>query len=111
MAKLKIYKILKKNSGQTFVEYILLLAVVVSVTYGLLNNKKFKEFFKGDKGMFLMMRQGMSYSYRFGVPYKKDDKQDQKIDFAYESSGHDTYLNPDTGKSRFFSGQDEYPKP
>ena len=100
---------LRKNSGQGVVEYILLLAVITSISYAFYNNKKFKNLIKGNDGMFATMKKGMSYSYRYGRDYKSDISFEEKMDFDYQTNKHDTYFNPDDGHSRFFSGNLPYP--
>jgi hypothetical protein len=110
MAKLFNIKILKNNKGQSAVEYILLLAVISSLGYAFYNNKKFKDLVKGKDGMFATMRNGMSYSYRYGLEFKSDTPFDEKRDYDYQTNKHDTYLNTGENKSRFFTGNSPYPK-
>lgn len=110
MAKLFSIEILRSNRGQSAVEYILLLAVISSLGYTFYNNKKFKDLIKGKDGMFATMKKGMSYSYRYGLELKSDTPFDEKRDFDYQTNKHDTYLNPNENKSRFFSGTGPYPK-
>ena len=111
MAKSFNPKLLKNNLGQSMVEYILLLAVITSLGYTLFHNKRFKDFIKGQDGMFATMKKGMSYSYRYGLEYKSDTPFDERINFDYSSNKHDTYVNPTTGTSRFFGGNTAYPGP
>ena len=102
--------ILKNNIGQSAVEYILLLAVISSLSYTFYNNKKFKSFLAGKDGMFATMKKGISYSYRYGVEYSQDvaGSYDEKMQFEYTTNAHDTYFKE--GNSRFFTGADAYPK-
>lgn len=109
MAKSFSIRLLRNNLGQSAVEYILLLAVLSSLGYTFYNNKKLKEFLKGQDGMFAAMKKGMTYSYRYGLELKKDTSYEEKKDFGYESNQHDTYLNQDEAKSRFFTGAEAYP--
>lgn len=108
MAKSFSIRLLRNNLGQSAVEYILLLAVLSTLGYTFYNNKKLKDFLKGQDGMFASMKKGMSYSYRYGLELKKDTPYEEKKDFEYESNQHDTYLNQEDGQSRFFSGKDPY---
>ena len=110
MAKSFNLRILKNNLGQTAVEYILLLAVISSLSYTFYNNKRFKNFLAGKDGMFASMKKGISYSYRYGLEYTQDvaGVYDEKMGFEYKTNAHDTYFQE--GKSRFFTGADAYPK-
>ncbi len=110
MAKLQISHILKTSSrGQSVVEYILLLAVLSSLSFSLFNNRRFKEFLGGDKGFFLTLRKGIEYSYRYGRPLSPDVDTDAALSFEYQNNKHDTYFNPKENKSRFFGGINAYP--
>lgn len=110
MAKSINLKLLKSNSGQSLVEYVLLLAVISSLGYTFYNNKKFKAFMSGKDGMFATMKKGMSYSYRYGLEYTNDISYEEKMGFDYQSNKHDTYFNSKDNASRFFSGIEPYPK-
>ena len=108
MAKSFSLRLLRNNLGQTAVEYILLLAVISSLSYIFYNNKRFKSFIAGKDGMFATMQKGMSYSYRYGVEYNQDVSFEKKMQFEYTSNEHDTYSKD--GRSHFFAGADVYPK-
>ncbi len=108
MAKSFSIRLLRNNLGQSAVEYILLLAVLSSLGYTFYNNKKLKDFLKGQDGMFAVMKKGMSYSYRYGLEFKKDTPYDEKKDFDCQTNQHDTYLSPE-GQSHFFTGAEAYP--
>ena len=66
MAKLQNIIFLKDSKGQSAVEYILLLAVLSSIGYAFYQNKNFKDFIKGEKGLFASLEKRMEYSYRYG---------------------------------------------
>ena len=110
MAKSFALRQLRNNLGQSVVEYILLLAVVSSISYAFYNNKRFKDLIKGNDGLFAMMKMGMSYSYRYGAEYKSDMSFEEKMNFDYQSNKHDTYFNPNSGQSHFFAGIHAYPR-
>lgn len=110
MAKLQNL-LLKSERGQSAVEYILLLAVISSISYAFFNNAKFKAFFGKNSGYFTSLRQGMSYSYRYGRELKGDTDFDTAMSFDYRSPQHDTYYDRRTNKSRFFTGVNEYGAP
>lgn len=111
MAKSKSVNFLKNFKGQSLVEYVLLLAVLSSLGYSVYNGKRFKEFLAGDQGLFLTMRKGIAYSYRYGREYRKDIDFDEKMEFDYQSNKHDTYFNAEENSSRFFTGQEAYGRP
>jgi hypothetical protein len=110
MAKSFSLRLLKNNIGQSAVEYILLLAVISSLSYAFYNNKRFKNFLAGKEGMFAVMKKGISYSYRYGIEYKQDVSFDEKMQFNYADNKHDTYFNSADNNSHFFSGNTVYPK-
>ena len=111
MAKSFSFRILKNNLGQSAVEYILLLAVITSLSYTFYNNKRFKDFIAGKDGLFANMKKGMSYSYRYGLEYKQDIPLEVKMDYSYTDKSHDTYYNATANTSRFFSGIQAYGEP
>lgn len=110
MAKSFTVNSLKNSIGQTAVEYILLLAVLSSLSYSFYNNKRIKSFFAGTDGFFAAMKKGISYSYRYGMEYNKDVEFDEKMQFEYSSNKHDTYFNSKDGVSHFFIGTEAYPR-
>ena len=110
MAKSFGLRLLRNNLGQSAVEYILLLAVLSSLGYSFYNNKLFKSFLNGKSGMFAAMKQGMSYSYRYGIEFKNGTDFDTKMNFEYSGRDHDLYYNGAAGTSRFFSGNVVFPK-
>lgn len=108
MAEFKCLKILKNKKGQSVVEYILLLGLIASITFIVLNNKKFKTFMGGKSGFFQILSTGMSYSYRYGKEYKPDSDAETELSFNYESANHPTYLNKKENASHFFMGLTPY---
>jgi hypothetical protein len=108
MAQFKSFKILN-NHGQGTVEYILLLAVVISISYVVFNSKAFKSFAAGDTGMFSTVKKGMVYSYRYGREYNSSEDFDAAMVFEYTSNQHDLYFNKKENGTHFFSGTGKYP--
>lgn len=111
MAKLQNSVFLRNKKGQSVVEYILLLAVLSSLGYAVYNNRRFKDFVGGNKGLFVAIRKGMEYSYRYGRPLNADADYDKGMEFEYTNNTHDTYYDSKTGASRFFTGATSYGKP
>jgi hypothetical protein len=110
MAKSFSIRLLGNNLGQTAVEYILLLAVISSLSYTFYNNKRFKSFIAGKEGMFAVMKKGISYSYRYGLEYKQDISFEEKMEFDYTNKSHDTFFSSKENQSHFFGGSEIYPK-
>ena len=108
MAKSFSHKILNSSRGQSAVEYIMLLAVISSLTYVVLNNKQFKDFMKGDAGLFATMKRGMTYSYRYGRDLTTAKDYDQAVGFEYTTTAHDQYVDQSKNESHFFMGLGEY---
>ncbi len=95
---------LKQQKGQTMVEYMLLLAVVVSIMLTFYKSKLFQKYFgnKGSIGQTIKKRSEFSYRHGFmGVedPQPKDSR---------EGRTHPTYVDP-AGGSRFFGPKTKYP--
>ena len=110
MAKFELHYILKNRSGQSVVEYILLLAVLSALSISVLNNTAFKGFIAGNSGLFLSIRKGMEYSYRYGIPVSADTDLDQARSFNLQSNKHELYFNKKENASRFFTGSETYGK-
>lgn len=92
------------QTGQSFVEYILLLAVVGTLAVGILKNPKFKSLLDGTKGPIDQYQKQMEYSYRFGRL-----GIDPIDSFPYSSKTNPSYYNSELNKSRFYSPIDKYP--
>lgn len=95
---------LKNERGQTTVEYILLLAVVMIAVTTVFKSDLFKKIF-GENGKFsTTFRAEMEFSYRHGIRgrelYRKPN---------YKSPQHKSYIWRGT-KTRFFGAKDVYPK-
>jgi hypothetical protein len=111
LAKFQSTNFLKNTKGQSAVEYILLLAVISTIGFSLINNRRFKEFVGGDKGLFAGLRKGIEYSYRYGRPLDDQVDFEEAMEFKYSSNKHDLYFNAKDGSSRFFTGTNPYGKP
>lgn len=89
------------QKGQSTVEYILLLVVVVSIATALMNSETFKKFVGKDSALMKKLVGQMAYSYRHG---RQGDN-----DTSNYSLNHETFYNSTEGKSRFFTPQTSYP--
>ncbi len=90
--------------GQSMVEYILLLAVLTSIGFGLFRSDAFKGVMGGDAEFFKKLRLQIAYSYRHGST--------GTIDNSSYAGFHDSYYNVKENDTRFFGIglEDEYPK-
>ena len=89
--------LLDNQSGQSMVEYILLLAVVISIVSVVFNSDLFKGYF-GDGGQLAQAFRGkIEYTYTHAINGKEFFRRPN-----YES--HDSY------NGRFFAAQEVYPK-
>ncbi|MFL5783810.1 MAG: hypothetical protein ACJ76H_04310 [Bacteriovoracaceae bacterium] len=96
---------MKQQKGQTLVEYILLLSVVVGIVLTFYRSKLFQKYF-GNKGMIgQTIKTRTEFAYRHGYMGTNDPQPKG----SREGSTHPTYADP-TGGSRFFGPKDKYPQ-
>ena len=88
-------------NGQSVVEYILLLVVITSLVFAVFRSQVFKDFLGEDSSFFKSMKTQIEYSYRHGLLEKRADESDYGGD-------HHSYINPQTGNTRFFGGKEQY---
>lgn len=90
---------IKNDDGQSMVEYIMLLGVVLILVLTVLKNEKFKAIMGPDSEVLDGMRKSMVYSYRHGRPGPPiADPNDENSNDSY-SGGSD---------SRFFVNNEPY---
>lgn len=87
--------------GQTMIEYVLLLSVVVSLAFAFMNSDTYKKYVGKDSLLMQKLVRQMSYSYRHG--------RQGEVDLSNYSTDHETYFNRDEGRSRFFTPIEKYP--
>ena len=102
---MEFIKVKKLDNGQSTVEYILLLAVVVSLVITILNSDIVKSYIGKDSQVMANMRKNLEYSYRHGLGRAGSTEEDN---FDY-SGNHNTYYNNQVGKTHFFGLKEEYP--
>ncbi len=89
---------LKTASGQSTVEYILLLVVVISLATTVFKSDAYNRLF-GDEGKFTsVFRRELEYSYMHGLSGKTGFRVP-----GYGGGNHDSY------NDRFFGSKDPYP--
>lgn len=99
---------IKSQKGQTLVEYILLLAVAVSLVLTIYRSKAFKKLF-GEQGLLgLQIKQQNEYSYRHAGPKKGTGADISRTN--KEGNSHPSYTDPDVGGTRFFGPKAGYPQ-
>lgn len=95
--------VIKDESGQSIVEYIMLLGVVLLLVLTVLKNDRFQDIMGPNSTIVNGMRDSMMYSYRHGRPGLSS------ADTSNYTSSHETYTRSDGNGSRFFSNNDPYP--
>ncbi len=88
------------ESGQSTVEYILLLTVIFTLSMGVYKGLGFKDLLGEDSPVFKQMREFSEFTYRHGGSIKR-------VDSDY-SGTHDTYW-VGGGETHFFSPVEFYP--
>lgn len=91
------YILIKNQKGQSTVEYLLLLVVIVSFMSVVMQTAPMKKLFGDDKSIYKGMARRMEFSYRYGFAGTDDDFSDQFSNIDYMN-----YKNQDNGDSRFF---------
>lgn len=93
----------KNHSGQSVMEYLLLLLVVTSLVFTVLNSQAFLALMGPDSAFFERLKTQQEYSYRHTHLSELDDTS------SYDGIHH-SYVNPATNTSRFFSTTKAYPQ-
>lgn len=94
--------------GQSAVEYLLLLSVVVSLGLTVFKSDVFKKMFGENSGMFESLRKRMEYNYRYTQDTEKGKTEDNFS--SYSSPSHDSYVSANGTETHFFSPKQKYPK-
>ena len=101
--------VLKNERGQTMVEYILLLAVSISLVATFYRSDAFQRLF-GTRGQLgESMKNGNEFSYRHALGRKPEYVNTPKT--SRDASRHPSYYNGKENKTRFFGPKDPYPSP
>ena len=95
------------ESGQSTVEYILLIAVIVAILTTFVNSTRFREIM-GEGGSFARAIKGETqWNYRFG----SQGREPAAPRIPYAGGVHPTYFNNAKNSSHFFGPKDPYPAP
>lgn len=95
----------KRQRGQTVVEYILLLSVVTGIVLAFYKSKLFKKYFGNAGYIGQTIKKRSEFAYRHAYM----DVEDPQAKNSRDGSTHPTYADPNGG-SRFFGPQEPYPK-
>jgi len=90
------------QKGQSMVEYILLLSVIVTLGVAIFRSDLFQNLWGPESEIFRRLKENLAFSYRHGLGGENDRTQNNY------SGKHETYY--DGSKTRFFLPTDEYPK-
>ena len=97
-----VLNLLKNDKGQSVIEYVLLMAVIMSLAFGVFNSRYFKDFFDSDGSFFTVLATRIEHTYRNSLYVKENDLN--------YNSPHPSFYNSETGgESRFFLSKDAYP--
>lgn len=97
---------LDDNKGQSALEYILLMAVLVSIGTTLFRSKVFTDFMGPNSVFFETLRTRYEFTYRYGSP--PTGLEDPTEGNAY-ANRHETYYNGGLSQTRFFTPVGTYP--
>lgn len=91
--------------GQSTVEYVLLLAVVVAILAAIVNSAAFRDRF-GEGGRFAKAIKGeLQWNYRFG----SQGREPGTVRIPYPGGTHPSYYNGTRNTSHFFGPKEPYP--
>lgn len=101
---MQFFKRIQNTKGQSIVEYIMLLAVVMSLSMAVIKSDQFQLYMGPKSPFFAALRNYFSYTYRHGQapPPNKAERDDSGY-----SAIHGTYF--DGSQTKFFTPADAYP--
>lgn len=95
--------------GQSTVEYILLMAVITTISISILKSDVFQNIFGRDSQFFAEFGKRVEFSYRHGHMGTRDERDSDDYNYSPSTVSHKSYVMDD-GNSRFFIPTDKYPK-
>lgn len=101
---------LKNQKGQTMVEYILLLAVAVSIFLTFYRSETFRRLFgeQGEIGKKMKAQNEFSYRHAFYATGPSRERVDDIPRDNVDIVQHPSYKEPGSGDTRFFGPRDPY---
>ena len=100
------HKIQNTQLGQSTVEYVLLLAVVISLVFTVINSARFKDLLGEGGGFAMRMKDEMEWNYRFGSQYYGDASA---FNVNLGARNHPGYFNQRRGATHFIGPLRPYP--
>lgn len=104
MGNKKDFFILNEN-GQSTVEYILLMVVVVAMISTVFNSSYFKQFFGSNSAFFTTLGAAIERNYRYASKINAESTIGEDPE-----QNHPSFINTETSSSRFFITKDPYPR-
>ncbi len=98
--------VLRNQFGQTVVEYILLLAVSVSLITTFYNSDTFQNLFGSQGSVGKLYKWESEWGYRHAFTEGKD--QGDQIPIINSAENHPSYFSQSRGQTRFFGASDPY---
>ncbi|MEI8346208.1 MAG: hypothetical protein WCG27_01990 [Pseudomonadota bacterium] len=98
-------KWIKNKKGQSAVEYILLLGVVMTMAFAVFQSKTFKKYMGPDSPVWNRMKDYWEYTYRFGSP----PAPGRTANAPLTGVEHDLFTNVAKVKPHFFLPATKYP--
>jgi phosphoribulokinase len=98
---------LRNDRGQTMVEYILLLAVSISLVMTFFRSEAFRRMFGEEGRLGTLIKTEAEYSYRHA--YIRGNVGNIPADNR-RGSAHPSYFGPETNDTRFFGAKEPYPQ-
>ncbi len=106
--KKRTLSLVKSQKGQTVVEYLLLLAVLVFISSMIFRTPVFKMWMGSDSPLFSELRRQMVYSYCNPMPPKADSAETCVHNYGTVIESYKADPG-DEGGTRFFIPADQYP--
>lgn len=100
------FKILKREHGQSTVEYILLLVVVLVFVNTVVRSDVFKRFFGGNSAFFQTIATGIGRNYRYAAVVQESD-----VIGPDPVQAHPSFSKNHGSDTNFFITADKYPIP
>jgi hypothetical protein len=99
---------IKREAGQSVVEYILLLSVVISLVLTFYNSQLFKRLFGNQGSIGKVIKEDTEFGYRHAFS-KGHGRVPGALPPQYPASTHPSYYNYQDSETRFFGPKDAYP--
>lgn len=91
------------RTGQSAIEYLLLLAVISLLSFTVLKSKQFEGLLGSDAEFFVILADKWNFSYRHG------HEGSSSKDHSNYQKEHELYYETKKAQSRFFSTKQTYP--